>query len=50
MAVLNQRLRRRAVLGLSVLAAASLAVAPAARAETTLTVALHSDLKIIAPV
>ena len=50
MAVLKLRLGRRAVLGLSALAAASLAVAPAARAETTLKVALHSDLKIIDPV
>ena len=50
MRVTTMRPGRRAVLGLSALAAASLAVAPAACAETTLKVALHSDLKIIDPV
>ena len=50
MRVMTVRLGRRGVLGLAALAAASLAVAPAASAETTLKVALHSDLKIIDPV
>jgi peptide/nickel transport system substrate-binding protein len=48
MRITNVRLRP-GVLGLAALAA-SLAFAPAAAAETTLKVALHSDLKIIDPV
>ena len=40
---------RRGVLGLAALAA-TLVLAPAASAETTLKVALHSDLKIIDPI
>jgi peptide/nickel transport system substrate-binding protein len=50
MRVMTVRLGRRSVLGLAALAVASLAMAPAASAETTLKVALHSDLKIIDPV
>jgi peptide/nickel transport system substrate-binding protein len=49
MRVTSLRLRRRGVLALAALAG-SLALAPAASAETTLKVALHSDLKIIDPV
>ena len=50
MRVTTMRLGRRGVLGLAALAVASLVAAPAASAETTLKVALHSDLKIIDPV
>src|SRR6478609_8821273 len=50
MRVTTTRLGRRGVLGLAALAVASLGLAPAAYAETTLKVALHSDLKIIDPV
>ena len=50
MRVTTMRLGRRSVLGLAALAVASLVAAPAASAETTLKVALHSDLKIIDPV
>ena len=49
MRVMNLRLGRRGVLCLAALAA-SLALAPVASAETTLKVALHSDLKIIDPI
>jgi len=44
------RLGRRSVLGLAVLAATSLGLVPAAFAQSTLKVALHSDLKIIDPI
>jgi peptide/nickel transport system substrate-binding protein len=50
MLVTTMRLGRRSVLGLAAMAIASLSFAPAASAETTLKVALHSDLKIIDPV
>jgi peptide/nickel transport system substrate-binding protein len=51
MLAMTMRLGRRGVLGLAALLAATLAFAPAgASAETTLKVALHSDLKIIDPV
>jgi peptide/nickel transport system substrate-binding protein len=49
MGLLTFRLDRRAVLAAAALAA-SIGLAPAASAETTLKVALHSDLKIIDPV
>jgi peptide/nickel transport system substrate-binding protein len=49
MSFLTFRLDRRAVLAAAALAA-SVGLAPAASAETTLKVALHSDLKIIDPV
>src|SRR5262245_62611671 len=49
MGFLSKRVARASALGLAALAG-SLAVAPAAVAETTLRVSLHSDLKIVDPV
>src|SRR6186713_3058812 len=48
MGSMSMRLGRAGALGLAL--AASLALAPAAGAETTLKVSLHSDLKIVDPV
>ena len=48
MGSMSMRFGRAGALGLAL--AASLALAPAAGAETTLKVSLHSDLKIIDPV
>jgi peptide/nickel transport system substrate-binding protein len=49
MMIASLRLRRRQILATMVMAA-GLALAPAALAQTTLKVALHSDLKIIDPI
>src|SRR5262245_40593601 len=49
MGFLSKRVARASALGLAALAG-SLAAAPAAVAETTLKVSLHSDLKIVDPV
>lgn len=49
MRIISERLGRRSVLRLAVLAA-SLSLIPCAFAESTLKVALHSDLKIIDPI
>jgi peptide/nickel transport system substrate-binding protein len=50
MRVMTMRRGRRSVLGLMALAAASLGFVSEAVAESTLRVALHSDLKIIDPI
>src|SRR5499427_4852101 len=49
MRIITERLGRRSLLGLAALAA-SLFLIPSAFAESTLKVALHSDLKIIDPI